>query len=138
MIHAIVYSKTTGRVRHVVDPEINVPNVVAFLAQIPLTAGEAVIVYTKTGADNIIAWQAAVNQVTGKSVAVGVDAGDTYAEVDGQNHILSIHVADPASGDVGPNGGTLVLAPAGCSMNWTYNGTTFSPPVFATKSAKVA
>ena len=132
-IQVIVYSKATGRVRRVADPGVSVSNVLAFLNQVTIHAGEARLVYNKLGGggDDANAWQAAVNKVTGKSVTFGIDAGDTYADVDAGNNILSVHFADPACGDVGPSGGALVLAPASCSTNWTYDGTTFTPPVLA-------
>lgn len=135
-IQVLVYSLATGRVRRAVDPQTIVPNAIAYLNQVPIHAGEGRIVYAKKGGgqDDANAWQAAVNAVTGKSVVIGIDAGDTYAEVDGANNILAVHIADPAAGDVGPNGGTLVLAPAGCSMGWTYDGTNFSPPLFTPKA----
>lgn len=132
----VVYSLATGRRRRGYYDTKVVSNVVQFLNECRISAGEGRIVYNSTGTEGtglIAAQQAAINAVTGKNVIQGQDAGDTYAEVDAQNNILSVHCADPACGDVGPNGGTLVLAPAGCSMNWTYNGTTFSPPVFVTK-----
>jgi hypothetical protein len=131
MIQVIVYSIATGRVRRVADPQATVPNVIAFLNQVSIHAGEARIVYNKqgNGADDVNAWQGAVNNVTGKSLAFGQDAGDTYAEIDGANNIVSVHVADPACGDGPVSGVALVLAPAGCSTNWTYDGATFTPPV---------
>ena len=113
------------------DPQVTVPNVIAFLAQANAGTGEGVIAYNKVGngQDTLFAWQAAVNAVTGLSVSVGVDNGDTYAIVDGNNNILNVINADPACGDSVP-GYRLLLAPAGCSTTWTYNGTTFVAPVF--------
>lgn len=132
-VQAIVYSKATGRVRRVVDPEADVPNVIAFLAQAKAGAGEAVLVYTKAGngQDTLAAWQAAINVHTGLNPDTA--QADWYVEVDSQNNILTWHIADPACGDL-PTiaGATLVQAPWGTDSRWTYNGTTFTaPPIVA-------
>lgn len=127
-IQAIVYSKATGRVRRVLDPQANVPNVLAFLAQAGAGAGEGVIVYTKQGGgeDTVLAWQAAVNAVT--HLDPDAAQADWLAIVDAQNVIQGALIGDLACGDQSPSG-TLILAPWGCSVGWTYNGVTFSPPV---------
>ena len=131
-IQAIVYSIATGRVRRVVDPQANVPNVIAFLAQAKASAGEAVLVYNKqgNGADTLPAWQAAVNAHTGLSVAFPPNstATDWYCGIDGSNLIKWWGLADPACGD-SVAGLTLVAAPFGVDSLWTYNGTTFTAPI---------
>jgi hypothetical protein len=133
-VQLVIYSKATGRVRRTWDPNVAVPNVLLLIAQCGAQPGEGVVVYNKAGGgqDTLLTWQAAVNAVTGKSVVVGVDAGDTYAIVDSNNNIVNVVAADPACGDVVPAGLQLVLAPAGCSTNWTYDGTTFTAPSFPT------
>ena len=124
-IQAIVYSVATGRVRRVVDPQANVPNVIAFLAQAKANAGEAVLVYNKqgNGADTLPAWQAAVNAHTGLT-----PGNDRYVAVDALNNIVWAGLADPACGDGFP--GTTLIANATADPNWTYNGLTFTPPPY--------
>ena len=128
-VQAIIYSIATGRVRRVLDPQANVPNVIAFLAQAGAKTGESVMVYTKTGADSIITWQAAVNAHTGKTVAYPPDAisTDWYCGIDVGNLIQWWGLADPACNDAYP-GLTLIAAPFGADNRWTYNGSTFAPP----------
>jgi hypothetical protein len=124
-IQAIIYSKATGRVRRVLDPQANVPNVIAFLAQAGAQTGEGVIVYTKQGggADTLNAWQAAVNTVTGLSPSTG----DWYCGVDGSNNILWWGIADPALDSVA--GLTLINAPYGADNRWTYLAGVFTAPL---------
>lgn len=128
MIQVIVYSVATGRVRRVVDPEVNVPNVLAFLNQVHIAPGEARLLYNKVGggADTLPAWQAAVNAHTGLSPDTA--QADWYVGVDANNAIQSWCIADPACGDSLP-GLTLVKAPWGADNRWTYDGTTFAAPV---------
>lgn len=123
MIQAIVYSVATGRVRRVVDPQVNVPNVVAFLAQAKAGAGEAVLVYTKqgNGLDNLLSWQAAVTAHTGVT-----PANDRYCVIDANSKIVSAIIADPACGD-GYAGHTLV-AHANADPSWTYISGVFTRP----------
>lgn len=131
-VQAVVYSTATGRVRRILDPQANVPNVLAFLAQAGAVTGESTLAYTKQGGglDTAIAWQAAVNAHTGKSVAFPPDATatDWYCGVDGLNAIKWWGLADPACGD-SIAGLTLIGAPFGADARWTYNGTAFVPPV---------
>lgn len=129
MIQAIVYSIATGRVRRVVDPQANVPNVIAFLAQAKAGAGEAVLVYTKqgNGLDNLLSWQAAVTAHTGIT-----PANDRYCVIDANSNIVSAIIADPACGD-GYSGYTLV-ANAAADSSWTYANGTFTPPAPIGKS----
>jgi hypothetical protein len=125
-IQAIIYSKATGRVRRVFDPQANVPNVIAFLSQAGALSGEGVIAYTKQGNDTILAWQAAVNAVT--HLDPDAAQADWLAIVDAQNVIQGALIGDLLCGDQSPSG-TLIPAPWGCSVGWTYNGSVFSPPV---------
>lgn len=127
MIQVIIYSLATGRVRRVIDPQVVVPNVVAFLAQAGAVAGEGTLAYTKVGngQDTLNAWQAAVNAHTGKDPVAA--QADWYVGVDGQNVIRDWIIADAACGDSLP-GLTLVSAPWGADSRWTYDGATFTPP----------
>lgn len=127
-IQVIVYSVATGRVRRVIDPQAVTPNVIAYLNQVTITAGEARLVYNKqgSGADTLLAWQAAVNAHTG--LAPDANQNDWYCGVDVGNNIQWWGMADPASGD-SIAGLTLVSAPWGVDSRWTYNGTTFTAPV---------
>lgn len=126
-IQAIVYSTATGRVRRVLDPQANVPNVLSFLATAKAGPGESVMVYTKQAVNDIFAWQAAVNAHTGKSVQFGVDANDTYAVVDPTGLIVSIkYSADPLCGDSEPNC-TLVQSTS-MAVGGTWIGGIYTPP----------
>lgn len=126
MIQVIVYSTATGRVRRVIDPQVNVPNVVAFLAQAGAVTGESTLVYNKVGGgnDNLLAWQAAVNTHTG--LAPDTNKNDWLVGVDGTNAIKWWGVGDPAIDSV--PGLTMLAAPWGADATWTYNGTTFTAP----------
>jgi hypothetical protein len=131
-VQIIVYSLATGRVRRVEDPQANVPNVVAYLAQVPIVSGEARIIYNKqgNGADTAIAWQLAVNAVTGKSLTFPVDATapDWYCGIDQNGLIQWWGVADPACGDqVG--GLTLINAPYPADGTYSYLAGVFTAPV---------
>lgn len=154
MIQVIVYSVASGRVRRVLDPEVNVPNVIAFLNQVPIAAGEARLVYNKagSGADHLGAWQAAVSAHTGlipsplhQALAAQVQAAvtaagktpttvpDRYCAIDGNNNIVAVHICDPACGD-SVAGCTLIAHPS-ASPSWTFTPpSTFTPPVTPTKT----
>jgi len=123
-VQAIIYSKATGRVRRVVDPQVNVPNVIAFLAQAGAQTGEAVLIYTKQGQDTLTAWQAAVNAHTGLSP--DITQTDWCCGVDAQNNIAAWFIGDPACND-GYAGLTTLFAPWGADSSWTYNGTFIAP-----------
>ncbi len=148
-IQAIVYSKATGRVRRVLDPNATVGNVIAFLAQAKAGVGEGVMAYTKKGLDgqgnsldNLFSWQSAVSVATGliptplhpdvlsavvQAAPAAVTASlDRYCVIDAQNNILMAVYADPACGD-GYAGCTLVPHLTADS-SWTYDGVTFTPP----------
>lgn len=132
-IQLIVYSVATGRVRRVLDPQKVVPNVVQFLAQANLRAGEAAMVYTKTGANNISAWQAAVNAQTGKT-----PSGDRYCVIDAGNNIVGVVIADPTCGDGYPSC-TLVAHPTACpGAGWTYAAGVFTHTYTAQELANAA
>jgi len=135
----LVYSVATGRRRRGYYDTQPVANVIAFLNECPIGPGEARMVYNATGTEGPqlhALQQAAINQVTGLNVQMGVDANDTYAVIDAGNNIVHVGFFDPACGDAAAYPGmTMVKAPAGCAVNWTYDGQTFSPPVFQTKSA---
>lgn len=128
MVQAIIYSKATGRVRRVVDPQVNVPNVIKFINSAGAGVGEAVLVYTKQGGglDTLNAWQAAVNAHTGMDPDVA--KADWYVAVDALNNIVEAMVCDPACGDTHPGGLMLVKAPWGANESWTYDGVTLTPP----------
>ena len=136
-VQVLVYSVATGRFRRAVDPDAAVPNVIAYLNQVTITAGEARLVYNKqgAGADTIFAWQAAINAHTGKTVSVGVDANDTYCVVDANGNIVHITYADPACGDGYPNC-TLVQSTT-MQIGGTYIGGVYTPPLALTISPKV-
>jgi hypothetical protein len=129
-IQAIIYSVATGRVRRVVDPQANVPDVIAFLNSAGAGLGEAVLVYTKTGngQDTLIAWQAAVNAHTGLNP--DTTQTDWLAIIDTNNLIVGCLIGDLSCADSSPLG-TLIPAPWGCNPAWSYNGITFTPPVIA-------
>lgn len=132
-VQLIVYSVATGRVRRVVGPQKIVPSVIQFLAQANLRAGEAAMVYTKTGNDNVNAWQAAVNAKTGKT-----PSGDRYCVIDAGNNIIGVVIADPACGDGVPNC-TLVAHPiAGPNAGWTYLAGVFTHTYSAQELANAA
>ena len=132
-VQLITYSVATGRVRRVLDPQVNVPNVIAFLAQAKLSAGEAAMVYSKTGADDLNAWQAAANAHTGLT-----PSGDRYCIIDAGNNIVGVVIADPACGD-GIPGCTLVAhAIAGPGAGWTYSAGTFTHTYTAAELANAA
>jgi hypothetical protein len=132
-VQLIVYSAATGRVRRVLDPQKIVPNVVAFLTQANLRAGEAAMVYTKTGADHVNAWQAAVTALTGKT-----PSGDRYCVIDAGNNIVGVVVADPACGDGFPNC-TLAAHPAAApGAGWTYAAGVFTHTYTAQELANAA
>lgn len=134
MVQAIVYSVATGRVRRVVDPQANVPNILAFLASVAAKAGEATLVYTKqgAGADTLPAWQTTVNAHT--LLDPDVLKADWYCGVDALNAIKWSGVCDPLCGDR-VAGLTLIKAPWGADSLWTYNGITFTaPPVVSVKA----
>lgn len=133
MIQIIVYSLATGRVRRVIDPQENVPSALAFLEQCGIVSGEGRIVYNKLGGgqDTLAAWQAAVNNVTGKNPDSA--QSDWYCVIDANNNIATSIIADPTCGD-GYTGYTLVNAPWGANPAWTYTPpSTFTPPVIPTK-----
>lgn len=129
-VQAIVYSTATGRVRRVVDPQVNVPNVIAFLQGIPIGPGEARLLYNKVGngADNVFAWQAAVNVVT-----LLAPENDRFCAIDANNQIVGFFLGDLACGD-GPNlfpNCTFVPHPS-ADPTWTFtppNTFTVPPPV---------
>lgn len=131
-VQAIIYSKATGRVRRVLDPETNVPNVIAFLASAGAGTGEAVIVYTKqgNGADTLSAWQATVNAHTGLSP--DTTQTDWLCAIDQNNNIVGWLIGDIACNDSSPLG-ALVSAPWGADNRWTYDGTSFTPPAVTVK-----
>lgn len=132
-VQLIVYSVATGRVRRVVDPQAAVPNVIQFLAQAKLGPGEAAMVYTKTGTDNVIAWQAAVNAKTGKT-----PTGDRYCVIDAGNNILGSLIADPACGDSVPGCTLAAHATAGPGAGWTFAAGTFTHTYSADELAAAA
>lgn len=154
-VQVIVYSKASGRVRRVVDPQVVVPNVITFLNQVPVHGGELRMVYNKVGGvanDTIYAWQAAASLQSGliptplhpdvqayvlaKAAAASktlTTVSDWYCVIDANNNILSGGYCDPAAGDSAPAGCTLVACPQLADSRWTYNGTTFTPPVVVTK-----
>jgi hypothetical protein len=133
-VQIIVYSLLTGRPRYVVDdPVLAAASAIKFLSQVTARPGEGKIVYTKKGPgqDDVNSWQAAVNAVTGKSCIWGADNGDTYAVIDSGNNIMQVGIGtiDPVC-DSAPIGGRILLAPAGCSPQWTFTPPdTFTPPV---------
>lgn len=107
-----------------VDPEINVPNVLSFLSQVPIGAGEGRLVYNKlgNGADTLNAWQAAVTTATGLT-----PSNDGYFVVDASGNITGKIIADPLCGDAVP-GCTLVQGSydiGGRLINGVY-----TPPVY--------
>lgn len=122
MIQLIVYSAATGRVRRVIDPQVNVPNVIAFLAQAKAMTGEAVLVYTKqgNGQDTLPAWQAAVTAHTNLT-----PANDQYCIVDSTNKVIGVVLADPACADAVPNCSLIQNNTAG--PGWTYVDGVFTP-----------
>lgn len=132
-VQLIVYSAATGRVRRVLDPQKVVANVIQFLAQANLGVGEAAMVYTKTGADNVTAWQAAANAHTGLT-----PTADRYCVIDAGNNIVGTVIADPACGDGYPNC-TLVAHPiAGPGAGWTYSAGVFTHAYTAQELANAA
>lgn len=128
-VQVIVYSRATGRVRRVIDPEIAVVNALALLAQAKAGPGEAAAVYTKRGLDaqgnsldQLPQWQAAITQLTQLT-----PANDRYCVIDAQNKILAAIFADPLCGDSIAQC-TLVAHPT-AGPGWTYDGQTFIAPV---------
>jgi len=123
VIQAIIYSVATGRVRRVIDPQANVPNVIQFLARAGGLLGEAVLVYTKIGQDDLNAWQAAVNAHTGR-----IPANDRYCIIDQTNAIVGAVIADPSCGDGYPN--CILVAHPTADSRWTFTppNTFVAPP----------
>ena len=120
----VVYSIATGRVRRVVDANLDVSNVLALRAQVSAHAGEGLLIYTKQGGgqDTLIAWQSAVSTATGKT-----PVNDRSCVIDSStNGVVGVVLADPACGD-GYAGDTLVQD-AVAGLGYTYNGSMFFPP----------
>jgi hypothetical protein len=132
-VQLIIYSIATGRARRIVDPQINVPNVIQFLAQAALCAGEAAMIYAKTGSDNVSAWQTAVNVKTSKT-----PSGDRYCIIDAGNNIIGVVVADPACGDSVPGCTLVAHATAGPSAGWTFSAGIFTHTYTAQELANAA
>lgn len=133
-VQIITYSKSTGRVRGVYDPQVAVASALQLLNQVPLHSGEGSIVYTKLGGglDDISAWQAAVDKVTGLNPAAA--QSDWLCGIDENNVIQTWLIGDILCGDSVLNL-TLVPAPWGADSTWSYNGQTFTAPVPVTKAA---
>jgi hypothetical protein len=158
MIQVIVYSKATGRVRRVLDPDANVPNVLAYLSQAGTTVGEAAMVYVKKGLDaqgnpldSIVTWQSAVSALTGliptplhpdvlpaiqQAAPTAITASvDRYCVIDATNTISMVVIADPACGDGYP--GCTLVPHATADISWTYDGVNFVPPPVIAPPPKV-
>lgn len=132
-VQLITYSVATGRVRRVLDPQAAVPNVIQFLAQAVLAAGEAAMVYTKTGANDLSAWQSAVNVRTGKT-----PSADRYCIIDAGSNIIGFLIADPACGD-SIVGCTLAAHALACPGNgWTFAAGVFTHTYTAAQIANAA
>jgi hypothetical protein len=124
---AIIYSKATGRVRRVLDPQDDVADDVLTQRANP-GVGEAVHIYTKLhgGRDHLLAWQAAVNSVTGLDPDAAKADWHVVISNDGANTILRHVIADLACGDSYEDG-TLVQAPWGvCPGSHLYDGANFT------------
>lgn len=151
MIQVIVYSKVTGRVRRVVDPQAAVPNVLQFLAQAGAGTGEGTLVYNLVGggADNLGAWQAAVSAHTGliptplhPAILAQVQAAaptatvvhDRYVAIDSNNIIQGVHLLDPACGDGNALPGMTLIQHDTADTRWTFTPpNTFTPPTITQK-----
>lgn len=149
-IQVIVYSTATGRVRRAQDPQLAMPNVISYLAQVPIVTGEARLIYNKqgSGADTLQAWQLAVSNHTGlipsplhpvidayvraNATTTLTTVTDWYCVIDANNNILQGMICDPAV-DKAPANCTLVACAQFADPTWTYNGATFTPPTATVK-----
>lgn len=96
----IVYSAASGRVRRIIVPS----------GGPALAGGEALLTVSQAtylGFADLNAVQAFVTSSTGKT-----PANDRYVAVDASNNVLSVHIADPACGDVAPRAGASLVAHA--------------------------
>lgn len=104
MIQIIVYSAATGRVRRVIDPQVEV-DVEAFQRSVNLSPGEVSVAYTKRGRDaqgnsldTLPHWQALISAHTGLT-----PDKDRYCSVDPTVAVVAVHIADPLCGDTSPH-----------------------------------
>lgn len=96
-IQIIVYSKATGRVRRVLDPEGASDDVELLISCVGVVEGEAALVYNKLGEgnDHVHSWQHCVTQHCGLT-----PIDDRYVAVDSSGKVQHIlHSADPRCGD---------------------------------------
>jgi len=121
-VQLIIYSKATGRVRRVIDPNAAVANAIQFIAQGKAGPNEGTLLYTKQVTNDLNAWQAAVTAATSK-----VPASDRYCIIDANNNIVGAILADPLCGDAVPNC-TLVQHDI-ADQTWVFTPpSTFVPP----------
>lgn len=123
-LQAIVYSLTTGRIRRVIDPELDIDEA-TLLSHVTLANGEGAHVYTKIGQgkDHLLSWQLAVSAKTGL-----VPTEDTcrHAVIDKAGNVVGSVYADLNCGDAIPDH-RLVKHSSACP-GWSYREGKWTPP----------